>query len=463
MKKVILLALAYFSSLVGAGFASGQEVLQYYTAFGLWGIAGAVVALIIAPLTIMIAMQYGSYFQATSHGRVFSSISSKATARFVDYAIIFTQFCHTFVMLSGGGANLNQQWGLSPWVGSAIMAVMVLIVGSLNVSKVTRILGAITPFVLILLLIAIIAAFVDPTTGLGDAHEFATTNIDSSLPFWWVATLNYLGLALMASTAMSIIMGADTVDAKLAGRGGFFGGLLFAVMLLLLVIAMLLSVEDVWDSDLPTLRMLNEISPWLGIIAAVFVYLMIFSTAISNFYGMAHRLSTKHPTKYFQILFGSVIVAFGLSFVPFGTLVGIVFPVLGYIGIIVIGLLIYSWLARGRRIVSGEIRRRDKIRNLILRMVDPKEKFATEDRAQLSREAFNSNLSSEHLERSIAEELRADLTHGAKSSGEPTDFDFDQEWDSDAHHKAADKAELRDPDVEHFSAPTSEPESDKTT
>ena len=56
MKKVILLALAYFSSLVGAGFASGQEVLQYYTAFGLWGIAGAVVALIIAPLTIMIAM-----------------------------------------------------------------------------------------------------------------------------------------------------------------------------------------------------------------------------------------------------------------------------------------------------------------------------------------------------------------------------------------------------------------------
>ena len=96
-------------------------------------------------------------------------------------------------------------------------------------------------------------------------------------------------------------------------------------------------------------------------------------------------------------------------------------------------------------------------------MVDPKEKFTTEDRAQLSREAFNSNLSSEHLERSIAEELRADLTHGAKSSGEPTDFDFDQEWDSDAHYKAADKAELRDPDVEHFSAPTPEPESDETT
>ena len=102
-------------------------------------------------------------------------------------------------MLSGGGANLHQQWGLQPWVDSALMAVLVLIVGSMNVAKVTNVLGAITPpFVLILLLLAVGAAFIDPPSGLQQAHEFASVNVESPLPFWWVATLNYLGLSLMA-------------------------------------------------------------------------------------------------------------------------------------------------------------------------------------------------------------------------------------------------------------------------
>ena len=83
-EKGFLLALAHFTSVVGAGFASDQELLQYFTAFGIWGIVGAGVGLILAPLTIMIAMQNGSYFQAPSHGRVFSSIASKPVARLVD-------------------------------------------------------------------------------------------------------------------------------------------------------------------------------------------------------------------------------------------------------------------------------------------------------------------------------------------------------------------------------------------
>ena len=85
-------------------------------------------------------------------------------------------------MLSGGGANLHQQWGLQPWVGSALMAVLVLIVGSMNVAKVTNVLGAITPFVLILLLLAVGAAFIDPPSGLQQAHEFASANVESPSP-----------------------------------------------------------------------------------------------------------------------------------------------------------------------------------------------------------------------------------------------------------------------------------------
>ncbi|WJY89369.1 hypothetical protein CCONF_04090 [Corynebacterium confusum] len=82
MKKALMLGMAYFNCTVGAGFASGQEMLQYYADFGWWGVIGAIIALVLMPLAAMIAMQYGSYFQATSHDRVFSSVSGKFLARF---------------------------------------------------------------------------------------------------------------------------------------------------------------------------------------------------------------------------------------------------------------------------------------------------------------------------------------------------------------------------------------------
>ena len=133
MKKAVILGMAYFSCTVGAGFASGQEMLQYYAAFGGWGILGALIALVLMPLIAMIAMQYGSYFQATSHDRVFTSVTSKVLARFIDYTITFTQFCISFVMLAGAGANLTQQFGTPLWFGSGLMSAAVIVCGFFNV------------------------------------------------------------------------------------------------------------------------------------------------------------------------------------------------------------------------------------------------------------------------------------------------------------------------------------------
>ncbi|MDK6259915.1 hypothetical protein [Corynebacterium frankenforstense] len=100
-----MIALAYFGVTVGAGFASGQEMLQYYVSYGWWGIAGGAVALLLMPLTAMVILQYGSYFRAQSHGMVFESITSALMAKFLDYSLSISQFCIGFVMLAGAGST----------------------------------------------------------------------------------------------------------------------------------------------------------------------------------------------------------------------------------------------------------------------------------------------------------------------------------------------------------------------
>lgn len=52
-----------------------------------------------------------------------------------------------------------------------------------------------------------------------------------------------------------------------------------------------------------------------------------------------------------------------------------VFPVLGCIGILIILFLAATWLLHGREKIGKETRRRDKIRGLILRKLDPRQEF----------------------------------------------------------------------------------------
>lgn len=403
-------------------------MLQYYAAFGTWGVAGAAVTMIVMPLTAMIAMQYGSYFQASSHDRVFTSVTSKWLARFVDYSIMFTQFCLGFVMLAGAGANLQQQWGLAPWIGSLIMAVGVLVVSLLDVEKVTNVLGSITPFIIALLLAAAIYTFVTMPSDFSSAAQFANDNVVSTLPNWWVSALNYIGIALMGGISMGIVMGGDTLNVREAGRGGAFGGLLFGTMLVIMVVAMIFNVEGVYQESLPTLAIIDQIHPWLGIFASFVIYLMIFSTALGNIYSLGKRLTAKHPQRFLPVLVILVVVGYALSFLDFATLVGSVFPVMGYVALVMIAVLFASWLGRGRGIVTAESRRRDKIRALVLRMVDPNEKFTTAHRRELAREIFQSNISDTHLRETIVADVIEELDADDSNDFSAEDYEVDEDW-----------------------------------
>ena len=327
----------------------------------------------------------------------------------MDYSITFTQFCIAFVMLAGAGANLNQQWGLATWVGAAIMAVAVVAVSLLDVDKVTTILGSITPLIIAVLLVAVISTGIHPPTDFASAARFAIDNVSTTLPSWWVSTLNYIGIALMGGISMGIVMGGDLIDVRVAGRGGVFGGLLFGIMLLLMVVTMSFNVADVYTEPLPTLAIINSVHPWLGYFASVVIYLMIFSTALGNFYSLGKRLTVSRPSRFPVVLAVLVGIGFALSFLDFATLVGAVFPIMGYVALVMIAVLLVSWLGRGRGIVNAESRRRDKVRALVLRMVDPNEKFTGAHRAELAREIFRSNIENQHLRATILAEVVEEL------------------------------------------------------
>ncbi len=170
--KIFVIASAFIGVIVGAGFASGQEVLQYFTSFGTLGILAAFVSTVLFAYVGMMLVWLGSRSQTSSYNEVIYKISHfkfiEKLTRFnligviVDAVLVFTLFGVGVVMIAGAGANLNQQFGLPHVVGAVLMAVLVLLTGMLKVDKVVAVISSITPFlILFVIFISIYSFFYD--------------------------------------------------------------------------------------------------------------------------------------------------------------------------------------------------------------------------------------------------------------------------------------------------------------
>src|SRR5690625_5079970 len=153
MFRILKIGSAFIGVIVGAGFASGQEILQYFTSFGYLGILGAIVATALFTYLGMTLTKLGSRLKAESHKTAIYEISGQYLGYVVDAIIVFTLFGVGVVMIAGAGSILNQQFGLPIFVGSIVMTILVVLSMMLEVDKVIGIIASITPFLLLFIVI----------------------------------------------------------------------------------------------------------------------------------------------------------------------------------------------------------------------------------------------------------------------------------------------------------------------
>ena len=421
VKRTISIALSFVGLIVGAGFASGQEIQQYFVSYGTWGILGAILAAVIMAATGYTVLQLGSYYMADEHNEVLSGSLPTWVSKFLDLAIIATLFCIGFVMFAGAGENLKQQLGWPVWVGSVIMLVLVLAAGMLDVDKVSAVIGGITPFIIVFVVAASIYSFVDRSDSWGHLSEVASS-IPNSFPNFALSSLNYVGLSLILSLSMAIVIGGSHLYPREAGWGGFFGGLTFGILLTISAVALLCSTATVKDDALPMLSLVNNINGGLGWVMAVVIYGMIFNTAIGMFYSLGRRLSAKRPDKFRIIFFTATLAGFVLSFLGFKSLIATVYPALGYLGVFLIIVLLIAWF-RGHSRIEDEAERRDRISELVERRDNPKKRFTSRQRRQLRHLVRASNIENAELREAVRKELDEesdDDSHDASSDEKPS-------------------------------------------
>lgn len=386
--RILKISLAFVGLVVGAGFSTGQEIIQYFISFGTVGFWGAVLAGVITVISGGVIIQTGSYFLARDHRPVFKNVSHPVVSTLVDWSITLTLFGIGFVMLAGAGSTLEQQLGLPEWAGAAIMTALVMMTGMLDVDRVSDIISWITPVIVVAVVIAFIYTMFNIPEDFGFINDIASQAASPVQP-WWLSAINYSCMALMLGVSMCLVIGGNTPTPRIAGWGGLGGGTLFTVLLLMMAIILLFNIEEIGDSEVPMLSMFGSMHPLLGLLMVLFIYGMIFNTAIGMFYALGRRLTTRCPSLYKPVFLVTCLVGYAVSFAGFSELLSWVYPAIGYIGIIMITVLVLWWF-RHRREVRRESQCRANIRELMARRDDPGQEFTKHDEKQLNRLVGNS-------------------------------------------------------------------------
>src|SRR5690606_37112518 len=155
---------------------------------------------------------------------------------------------------------------------------------------------------------------------------------------------------------LAVLSGGST-NLRNTTRGGVLGGLGLGVLILLLNVGLFATLDQIQGAEMPTVMLAKGLSPWLGWLMMVSLCCMIYSTAVGMFFAFSARFADPETPKFRLISVLSCFVGLGLSFVGFTTLVGTVYPLLGYLGIaLIVGVIVYGWRHRHAcwpRVIAG--------------------------------------------------------------------------------------------------------------
>ncbi|HIV74961.1 MAG TPA: hypothetical protein H9895_07795 [Candidatus Pseudogracilibacillus intestinigallinarum] len=341
MIRVLKIGFAFMGVIVGAGFASGQEILQYFTSFGTLGTIGAVVSTALFAYLGMILTNIGSRLKVESHKDGIYEISGRWLGYIVDAVIIFTLFGVGVVMIAGAGSTLNQQFDMPVFLGSLLMVIIVGAAMMMKLDKVIAIIASITPFLLLFILIISVYSFTTMDGTFSELSKIAEQQ-PKEFPNWFVASINYVSFNIAVGCGMALLTGGAEKDSRIAGLGGLIGGLGIGVMIILAHLAIFSRIETVAAFDLPLLKIVEEISPILAILMAIILFGMIFNTGLGMFYGFVARFFEMNTKKANIATVITLAIGFVLSFVGFTTLVSKFYSLIGYLGLFLIFALIYA-------------------------------------------------------------------------------------------------------------------------
>ena len=341
IKKQLVITMGYLGAVIGAGFASGQEIVQFFVSYADQGASGAVLATVLFAIFGGMLLWTAHREKISNYQNMLSYLFGQRLGKIVDFLLAIFLFMGLSTMLSASGAVFYEHLYLPKYAGILLAFAAIVIALAAGKKSLVFSYNLLVPVKIVLLLIisGYIALFA------GDAQSaFSSTYIHSSGKNAWVFS-SLLYVAYNFSLAMVVLTEYQSVSSSGDGiKGAVLGGLVLGLLVLLNYVALCKYLPAVIHYQVPMLYIAGHVSPLVKYVYTLVLWVGILTTGIANAYGFAQRFAYFTGIDYTVCLIICMTLALPVATQSFSSLVNRVYPIFGVLGILILAGLSYNFL-----------------------------------------------------------------------------------------------------------------------
>lgn len=334
--RILQVAFTYIGTIVGAGFASGQEILQFFTQYG-W------MATLTIALSSMLFVWLGIKLMLMAHNLKAASyedlnrvLFGEQIGKAVSLFTLLVLFGITTVMLAGGGTVFEEQLHFSYQTGLLVTLFLAYLVLSRGIKAIMTVNSIVVPIMMLFSLAIVIFTWNSPSSG-----NWTTISSDSSWVKIWMAPFLYTAFNLAMAQAVLVPVGAAMKEKSVLVWGGLIGGVGIGLLLLSTHYALSAQMPGISQYEIPMGHIITRLGAVPQTAYLLVIYGEIFTTYIADAYGLALQLQQRtklHPKVIIFVILG---LSYPISQIGFKALLSALYPVFGLISMAWLVLMVW--------------------------------------------------------------------------------------------------------------------------
>ncbi|TYR80297.1 hypothetical protein FZC66_14340 [Priestia megaterium] len=316
-------------TMIGAGYASGRELWQF---FGEESGLAILLFTVIFAVCCDVIMSISYRLKTEQFYPVLIELIGKKWTIIYDILIIVYLFTTTVIMIAGGGATL-ETFHVPYWIGIISFSVFIVGVFVKGIKGMISINTYIIP-ILIIGLISVLFTFMF-NNGNSWALEW-TAQANWSAAFTFTA-LNILPLVAVLATIGREIKSRHEIHVASIGSGVLLGALSFIYNESLMQVSELLPLYEI-----PLFAILKHFPYVMLIMMSILLLIAIYTTAVSGILGLITRFQGKKKMPLWKMAIYLLILMIPFANIGFSTLISILYPLYGILNLFLLtAILMY--------------------------------------------------------------------------------------------------------------------------
>ncbi len=346
-RNIVKVACMYMATIIGAGFASGQEIVRFFSIYYEGGFYGIIFAGVLFSAIGYIVLDRIYKDRIRSYEEFVFPAFGWFAGWVVEIAVTLFMLCLFIIMIAGAGRVLYEKLDIPLEYAVLIMCFLCMAFILTSIKGIVALSTVVTPVIVIGILFAGFYIITSRDVSVFNAFAF----VKKATGNWFFSALLYVSYnSMMSIVIMSSLL--PYLKTKRTGRlGGMLGGMLLCFVALVLNTAMFFYHPVYTGRELPVLGILGENSVLLSDIYAVILWLAMLLSAVTAGFCFVDRVSARVRIDKRVLTLIICAAAIPVSTLGFSKLIGQIYPVFGYIGLFVV----FSILISGLKLIPARL------------------------------------------------------------------------------------------------------------